>query len=50
MADRIEMIIDRAMDFAQERDHEYVTLEHLLSILQEDPSKKIVKAQLMLTN
>ena len=45
MADRIEMIIDRAMDFAQERDHEYVTLEHLLlSILQEDPIKKIVKS------
>ena len=45
MADRIEMIIDRAMDFVQERDHEYVTLEHLLlSILQEDPMKKIVKS------
>ena len=45
MADRIEMIIDRAMDFAQERDHEYVTLEHLLlSILQEDPIRKIMQS------
>ena len=35
--DRIEQIIDRAMDMAGERSHEYVTLEHLLlSILQED--------------
>ncbi len=45
MADRIEMIIDRAMEFAQERDHEYVTLEHLLlSILQEDPIQKIIES------
>jgi ATP-dependent Clp protease ATP-binding subunit ClpA len=40
--DRIEQIIDRAMDMAGERSHEYVTLEHLLlSILQEDPIQKI---------
>ena len=41
--DRIEMILDRAMEIAGERNHEYVTLEHLLfSILQEDPIQKIV--------
>ena len=42
--DRIEMILDRAMDFASERSHEYVTLEHLLlSILQEQPIQKIIE-------
>ena len=41
--DRIEMILDRAMEIAGERNHEYVTLEHLLfSILQEDPIQKII--------
>ncbi|MBR19475.1 MAG: ATP-dependent Clp protease ATP-binding subunit ClpA [Euryarchaeota archaeon] len=41
--DRIEMILDRAMEFAGERNHEYVTLEHLLfSILQEEPIQKII--------
>jgi len=44
MADRIEMIIDRAMDFANERSHEYITCEHLLlSILQEQPIQKIIQ-------
>ena len=44
MADRIEMIIDRAMDYASERSHEYVTCEHLLlSILQEQPIQKIIQ-------
>jgi len=42
--DRIEMILDRAMEIAGERNHEYVTLEHLLfSILQEDPIQKIIE-------
>ena len=41
--DRIEMILDRAMEFAGERNHEYVTLEHLLfSIMQEEPIQKII--------
>ena len=41
--DRIEMILDRAMEIAGERNHEYVTLEHLLfSILQEEPIQKII--------
>ena len=44
MSDRIEMLIDRAMDYASERSHEYVTLEHLLlSILQEQPIQQIIK-------
>jgi ATP-dependent Clp protease ATP-binding subunit ClpA len=43
-ADRIELILDRAMDFATERSHEYVTLEHLLlSVLQETPVHKIIE-------
>lgn len=43
-ADRIELILDRAMDFATERSHEYVTLEHLLlSVLQEPPVHKIIE-------
>jgi len=38
------MIIDRAMDFANERSHEYITCEHLLlSILQEQPIQKIIQ-------
>ena len=38
------MILDRAMEIAGERNHEYVTLEHLLfSILQEDPIQKIIE-------
>lgn len=42
--DRIEMILDRAMEFAGERNHEYVTLEHLLfSIMQEEPIQKIIE-------
>ncbi len=41
--DRIEMILDRAMEVAGDRNHEYVTLEHLLfSILQEEPIQKII--------
>ena len=44
MSDRIEMLLDRAMDYASERSHEYVTLEHLLlSILQEQPIQQIIK-------
>jgi ATP-dependent Clp protease ATP-binding subunit ClpA len=38
------MILDRAMEFAGERNHEYVTLEHLLfSIMQEEPIQKIIE-------
>ena len=40
--DRIEMLLDSAMDYV-ERSHEYVTLEHLLLSIQEQPIQQIIK-------
>ena len=37
MSDKIEELVERAVDMAIENKHEYVTLEHLLySLLQEE--------------
>ena len=43
MADKIEGLVERAVNIATENKHEYVTLEHLLySLLQEEEVVKIV--------
>jgi|TARA_B100000315_G_C14583161_1_gene591566 ATP-dependent Clp protease ATP-binding subunit ClpA len=43
MADKIEGLVERAVDIATENKHEYVTLEHLLySLLQEEEIIKLV--------
>ena len=43
MADRIEGIVERAVDMAAENSHEYVTLEHLLyCLLQEDEVADVI--------
>ena len=34
--DPIEQVLDRAMEYASERNHEYVVLEHLLLSLMEE--------------
>jgi ATP-dependent Clp protease ATP-binding subunit ClpA len=42
--DRIEMMLDRAMSYASERSHEYVTLEHLLlSVVQEKEIEELLR-------
>lgn len=44
MADRIESVISRAVDLAQEHSHEYVTLEHILySLLYEDDVSTVLE-------
>ena len=41
--DRIESLLDRAAELASDRNHEYITLEHLLlSLLQEPLIGKIL--------
>jgi ATP-dependent Clp protease ATP-binding subunit ClpA len=43
VSDRIEELVDRAVEMATENKHEYVTLEHLLySLLQEDEIIKLI--------
>ena len=43
MADKIEGLVERAVDIATENKHEYVTLEHLLySLLQEEEIVKLI--------
>ena len=44
MADRIEGLVERAVDMAAENSHEYVTLEHLLySLLEDDDVAEVIK-------
>ena len=41
--DPIEQVLDRAMEFASERNHEYVVLEHLLlSLLEEKDIQHLI--------
>ena len=44
MADKIESVITRAVEIAQENSHEYVTLEHILySLLQEEDVNAVLE-------
>ena len=44
MSDRVDLIITKAVDLANQYSHEYVTLEHLASVLFVDEDiKELVK-------
>ena len=44
MSDKIEGLVERAVDMAAENSHEYVTLEHLLyALLEEDEVAEVIK-------